>query len=102
MENLESNQAAVGTYRATVNAGDDDFAVIIEIKEPLMGVNMERAIEGLAGNDIRGMIRRPSEVIFLDEVKAIPADEVIADPLEKPIQNPNWLPGIRILSLQRL
>jgi hypothetical protein len=98
----QTTRPMVGTFKATMLLGDDLFTVIVEIKEPLPAMNLERAIEGLAGNELRDRVKRFSEVVFLADATALPPDEKIADPLDEPIENPNWLPGVRILSIQQV
>ncbi len=93
----------VGTFRGKVSVGDTDFAVIIEVKTPVAGVDgVDKAIVGLAGDHLRHAVRGPSEAVFVEEIKVVPDNEPIPDRLDEPIEIPDWLPGVRILSIKPL
>jgi hypothetical protein len=91
-----------GTFKAAMLLGNDRFTVVVEITEPLPAADLERAIEGLAGNELRLRVKRCSEVVFLEEVAPLPPDEKIASRLEQPLYNPNWLPGVRFLAIEQV
>jgi hypothetical protein len=100
--NTETTSAMVGTFKAAMLLGNDRFTVVVEITEPLPAADLERAIEGLAGNELRLRVKRCSEVVFLEEVAPLPPDEKIASRLDQPLENPNWLPGVRILAIEQV
>ena len=100
--NTETTSAMIGTLKAAMLLGNDRFTVVLEIKEPLPAVDLERAIEGLAGDELRRRVKRCSEVVFLEDVTPLPPDEKIAGQLEQPLENPNWLPGVRILAIDQV
>jgi hypothetical protein len=92
-----------GTFRALVDAADETFSVILEIKEPVAGDrNVEPLIEGLAGERLRSLVGRPSEAVFVNKIEPVAAGEQIPDRLEVPIENPAWWPGARILSIRSI
>jgi hypothetical protein len=98
----ETTSTMSGTFKAAMLLGNDRFTVVVEIKEPLPAADLERAIEGLAGDEMRLRVKRCSEVVFLEEVAPLPPDEKIASRLEQPLENPNWLPGVRILAIEQV
>ncbi len=86
-----------------MDAGEESFLVIVEIEKPVTGApGLEQRIEGLVGDRLRWLVRRPSEVVFANKIEIMPAGEEIADRLERPIENPAWWPGAKVLSIQAL
>jgi hypothetical protein len=93
----------VGTFRALVDAGDESFSVIVEVKEPVTGpIGLVPLIEGLVGEKLRNLVGRPSEVVFVNQTELLPAGEEIPDRLEVPIENPAWWPGAKILAVHAI
>jgi hypothetical protein len=102
MDNLESSPV-VGMFRGTVSVGDACFSVMVEVTEAVAGVDVvDQAIVGLAGDSLRRIVKYPSEAVFVDEIEPASPNEDIPGRLDEPLENPNWLPGVRILAIQRL
>ena len=67
---------------------------------PRAEAGREGTIDGLAGNGVGHRGDRPSEAIFLGSVEALPGGETGEGLLEKPLQNPNWLPSVQVVAIR--
>ncbi len=88
-------------FKATVTVGKANFVVLVEVSEPVTGLDViDKAIVGLAGDHMRRVVKHPSEAVFVDEIEPLQPNEKMAERLETPLANSNWLPGVRIVSIQ--